>query len=363
MRAEIERLKERNKEKDVLLETLSTSQDIQTCKALIQRLKQGNKSRENILRASDTAPPSDCKPRVSFSTERAGLDEGEFICPYCFGRLKLLTTRRSLSGDGNALTEATETLATPISTLLPISEVAAHPQDTWTRMGLTKAYGRQLFDALATWDYLPFCLLCKDPFLQGYYSGSNQYCSSALVNALLALATRVVIEGNDDASVLPSQSFGSKQFFDDAKAAVQIGGSPSALPDIQALGILSLYQISCGREGEAKELAENFACGITNLCLQEPIKGDNDRLYAKVRAATYCGAVSLARYGFRALFPNGYRKLIIQYSIIQIATAQSYDISTQMLEKDFISLDRSLCSIESTSEWDGSLRSSKYRAD
>ncbi|KAM4063580.1 hypothetical protein HRG_014031 [Hirsutella rhossiliensis] len=41
--------------------------------------------------------------------------------------------------------------------------------------------------------------MCKDPFFRDYCSGSSRYCSSALVNALIALATRVVHEISDEA--------------------------------------------------------------------------------------------------------------------------------------------------------------------
>lgn len=129
---------------------------------------------------------------------------------------------------------------------------------------------RHLLDALLTWDYLPFCLLCKDSFLRDYHGGSARYCSSAPVNALLALATRVLNE--NDGSALSS-----------------------SLSDIQAFGILSLYQISCGRAPEAQELAEAFASSITDLCSREPLAGTRDE-YARARATTYCGAISLIRY-------------------------------------------------------------------
>jgi len=62
--------------------------------------------------------------------------------------------------------------------------------------------------------------------------------------------------------------------------------------------MLALYHVSCGREAEARELAQAFKAEITKFCLQEPLEADKqDKQYMQVRATTYCGAVSLVRYG------------------------------------------------------------------
>ncbi len=51
-------------------------------------------------------------------------------------------------------------------------------------------------------------------------------------------------------------------------------GRPSRLPDIQALGMLALFQVSGACEAEAMGLAEEFAAAVTDLCLQEPHDAD-----------------------------------------------------------------------------------------
>lgn len=72
--------------------------------------------------------------------------------------------------------------------------------------------------------------------------------------------------------------------------------SSKTLPNIQSLGLLSLYEIRCGREKEAFEFAEDFMSSITELCKLAPRKGEETDQYNKARATTYCGAVSLMRY-------------------------------------------------------------------
>ncbi|KAM4061664.1 nitrate assimilation regulatory protein nirA [Hirsutella rhossiliensis] len=81
--------------------------------------------------------------------------------------------------------------------------------------------------------------MCKDPFFRDYCSGSSRYCSSALVNALIALATRVVHEISDE--------------------------------------------------------AESPGPGFNQSCPQEPLMGSEAEKYAKVWATSYRGAVSLIR--------------------------------------------------------------------
>jgi hypothetical protein len=117
-----------------------------------------------------------------------------------------------------------------------------------------------------------------------------------LVHAVLALAIRIVNENDDDSEVLPSGWLSSRPFFDEAKARVQSSEQLKQLPDIQALGILSLYEIRCGQEAKAHELADAFVYSIKEFCKRQPVVGKEAEQYARVQTTTYCGAVSLSRY-------------------------------------------------------------------
>jgi hypothetical protein len=179
------------------------------------------------------------------------------------------------------------------------SHEAEDRTDRWTSTGWTTAYVLYMFDVVFTWDYLPVCLLVKDHFLADYRSGSERYCSTALVCAILAISTRLVNEYADNDPVLPSGGMGSGFFCKEAQAIVRDGKEPTTLPDIQALGILSLYHLRCGRETEAGVLAEACASAITELCRRETASGETEeeKQYARVRATTYCGTMFLYRYG------------------------------------------------------------------
>lgn len=177
--------------------------------------------------------------------------------------------------------------------------------DGWTQIGWTRAHIRHLFDVLVTWDSICLCILRKKEFLQDYETGSHRFCSTALVHALLALATRLIDETENDAHILPSGWLGSNYFLRKANEMLQKQASTDSLPDIQALGILALYHIRCGKEDEALKHAELCSERIQSLCLRETGVASTDEESVKVRATTYCGAISLRRYASSGLlFPT-----------------------------------------------------------
>ncbi|KHO01372.1 uncharacterized protein MAM_00373 [Metarhizium album ARSEF 1941] len=168
-------------------------------------------------------------------------------------------------------------------------------QDTWTQTGWTKAHIHHLIDAISSWDYLPFSLLSYHDFLQSFYSDSSQFCSPALVCAILALACHLVNEDRDDLEVLPSGWVGSTMFLDLANEKLH-QDQPKGLPDIQAIGILSLYHLRRGREDRAHECADDFVAKIQEFDDPDsPVRSKGSQQYETVLDITYCGAVSLFR--------------------------------------------------------------------
>ncbi|KAJ6439029.1 Piwi, PAZ and DUF1785 domain protein [Purpureocillium lavendulum] len=116
---------------------------------------------------------------------------------------------------------------------------------------------------------------------------------ATLVNSLLALSTRTtdepqhtyqqkhqqeqqncLVKIDADGEFTPSDCCDGQALFDEAEALVSGKEHLGALPDIQTLGMLAIYQVSCGREDEARELAEAYKTEITNVCLQEPPGAD-----------------------------------------------------------------------------------------
>lgn len=185
--------------------------------------------------------------------------------------------------------------------------------DAWTRTGWTTRHVQQKLESILADDYLPSCLLCRGPFLQGFASGDSSFCSSALVNALLALSMCDRVDsqgqyntqkGNENRSedgagsgqfVLHDGNSPCEQLFSDARHMVTENTNVLTLPDIQALGVLAMFQLVSSRESEARELAGFFGDAMTNLCLRETHTPAKEP-YRLVRATSYCAAISLIRF-------------------------------------------------------------------
>jgi len=292
--AKVERLERENAEKDEILKNFSFGHDIEICKSVIQRLKDGNKSRRDVLDAMDVTREISNRlqlgNRQNASTD-AGPAEPDMTSQFCSRHLQQRNVSRCSPGKLNRSVEATATLSAPglpTPTALPSLAANGHTAqshaDNWTNHGLSKTYIRQLFLALLSWDCLPFCIICDAPFLPAFDTHSTQFCSQALVNALIALAIRVLIETENGSGPTSKNSFGSMQFFDTAEGLLLTSERLTSLPDIQALGILSIYQISCGRETESEKLAQLFCSNITGLCNQRlPEEKDEEYILEMMR--------------------------------------------------------------------------------
>ncbi|OAQ65596.1 nitrate assimilation regulatory protein nirA [Purpureocillium lilacinum] len=379
LRAEIERLRRIGERNDALLDVLSSMNDADTYNTVVQRLMDSAVTRDSIynnlpdhLKAVGQSVPipagliTPSSRRNSPATSSAAASSSNVrpvTCPHCHGALPAsssvtdsnesprTTSERRLSGDAQS---ETNFLTIPASAagcvpLIPVvlSLTGAEKTkqiDPWTRTGWPVTKIRDRFNSLLTWDYLPFCLLCKNPFLQDFASGDGRYCSPALVNSLLALSTRILDErqhpqqqqhqkeqqkclakSDADCGFPHSGCWDSQALFDEAETLISGKEHMGALPDIQTLGILALYQVSCGREAEARELAEAFKAEITKLCLREPLDvGKQDDQYMQVRSTTYCGAISLVR-------------------ILKLLTAQPTGMHTTIMQDDGVTLDWPPC--------------------
>ncbi|KAK5657280.1 hypothetical protein OQA88_3342 [Cercophora sp. LCS_1] len=324
LRAETARLKKSTADSDTLLRVIAAIPDPYVCQAVLCGLMDGKISRSDILRDF----PSETESASSSNTgpSPAAFRPQPTRTPYsCFDQLLSWRTCRAHPRHVDMQTESQEA-ASALSTILSLPPLppdahTAHSQpDSWTRTGWTRAHILHLVDALRTWDYLPFCFFSEDLFMRDYESGSGQFCSSALVHAILALSSRLINEGSDESGLLPSGWLRSRLFADEAKALIKEAEHPRSLPDIQALGILSLYHLRCGNEVEAGKQAEAFLSSITELCQDASASSEGDE-YASVRVTTYCGAVTLVR-------------------MLALTTGRIFNVDNTSVQDDLFTLDQ-----------------------
>ncbi|KGQ05098.1 Conidial development protein fluffy [Beauveria bassiana D1-5] len=171
----------------------------------------------------------------------------------------------------------------------------------------------QLLDAILARDCLSFCPISKPDFARDFESGSGEHFSTALADALLALATLLAREqmvaiiasrssssggggggGHDD---VREQDLGYS-FAQEAIAALYNGaGLPHRIADIQALGILALYCLGCAKMKDGLGFAGDFGAAIAEQWGAN--QSESVLAHRQTHANIYCAAVS-----FNSLLPN-----------------------------------------------------------
>ncbi len=145
------------------------------------------------------------------------------------------------------------------------------------------------------WEYPTFVTLSREHFIDDFRSGSGRYCSPILVNAILATGCRFsnqqVGRGRPDD---PSSS--GDLFFQEAERLLECETDQHSLPTIQALSIMSLREMSCGRQPSAKYLAGQAVRLAFEMGLHAPQEAGHTPDDLIVLSATFWGVYALDKY-------------------------------------------------------------------
>ncbi|PGG97509.1 hypothetical protein AJ79_09179 [Helicocarpus griseus UAMH5409] len=132
-----------------------------------------------------------------------------------------------------------------------------HGQDTediittWTQVTKSKELIRHLLTMYFTWHYAYFTTLSKKLFYRDFVKGRpTQYCSSLLVNAMLALGCHFSSWPAARRDPKDSATAGD-HFFKEAKRLILENDEHEKpkLCTVQALALMSVREAGCGREG------------------------------------------------------------------------------------------------------------------
>ncbi|KAH6653393.1 hypothetical protein BKA67DRAFT_519033, partial [Truncatella angustata] len=133
--------------------------------------------------------------------------------------------------------------------------------------------------------------LSREQFIKDFCKGQARYCSSILVNALLALGysySSQHIGTKDTQGTYPS----GDEFFAESQRLLDAEENHHTLTTIQALSIMSLRQLSCGRDSESHHYSAQSIRLAIEMGLQRPDRtADNDEF--SVKNATFWGAFAL----------------------------------------------------------------------
>ncbi|KAI1436456.1 fungal-specific transcription factor domain-containing protein [Xylaria sp. CBS 124048] len=166
------------------------------------------------------------------------------------------------------------------------------PPSTWTNVTRDSALVQHLLALYFCWEYPTFASLSKEHFLRDYLHGRQRYCSSILVNALLALGCRFSTQPETRADPNDPSTSGD-HFFRESLRLLYKESEPRTVTTVQALGIMSIREASCGRDSESWYYAGQSVQLATEMGLHQLHVDGGDPDDLAVGAATFWGAFSL----------------------------------------------------------------------
>lgn len=166
------------------------------------------------------------------------------------------------------------------------------PAATWTTITSDTALAQHLLALYFCWEYPTFASLSKEHFLKDYSAGRSRYCSSILVNALLALGCRFSSQPSTLANPNDPYSSGD-HFFKECQRLFYQEDNHHNLTTIQALGIMSIREASCGRDSESWYYAGQSIRLAVEMGLHRVHDNSGDSDEVAVQSATFWGAFSL----------------------------------------------------------------------
>jgi len=174
---------------------------------------------------------------------------------------------------------------------------APHPNANqgWTSVTSDGAFVEHLMALYFCWEYPTFASLNKEHFLEDMRGGNPRYCSSLLVNALLAVGCRFSTQPNSRTDPDDGNTAGD-HFFAEASRLLELETDRHSLTTIQALGLMSIREASCGRSSHSIFLSGQSIRLAIEMGLHFDVPdgdGDTAKVDHAVRSATFWGAFSL----------------------------------------------------------------------
>jgi hypothetical protein len=165
---------------------------------------------------------------------------------------------------------------------------------TWTTVTQDQEVVEHLMSLYFCWEYPVFASFSKRLFLKDFRRGLHRYCSPLLVNVILALGCRYSDRPLRDGN-LGNKKLTDDLFFVEAERlwALEQDSQPS-LTTIQAIGLMAIREVSCGRESKSQFYSGQsirMAVEIGLHVQSDDMQLSDDEL--DVRNITFWGAFSL----------------------------------------------------------------------
>jgi hypothetical protein len=167
--------------------------------------------------------------------------------------------------------------------------------NAWTSVTSDDVLVEHLMALYFCWEYPTFASLSREHFLEDYRLGRRRHCSSLLVNAMVAVGCRFSTQAATRIDADDSNTAGD-HFFAEALRLLHEEKDRHCLTTVQALGLMSIREASCGRSSEGIYYSGQSIRLAIEMGLHtesESGGGDNASLEHAVRSATFWGAFSL----------------------------------------------------------------------
>jgi hypothetical protein len=169
-----------------------------------------------------------------------------------------------------------------------------HKGTTWTTVTQDLEVVEHLMSLYFCWEYPVFASFSKRHFLEDFRRGLPRYCSPFLVNAILALGCRYSDRPLRDGD-LGNKKLTDDLFFAEAERLWALEqDSPLSLTTIQAIGLMAIREVSCGRESKSQFYSGQSILMAVEMGLH--VQSDDMQLSVDeldVRNITFWGAFSL----------------------------------------------------------------------
>jgi hypothetical protein len=176
--------------------------------------------------------------------------------------------------------------------LSPLDEPEMRTLTTsWTNITNDINLVQHLLALYFCWEYPTFASLSKEQFLRDFQDGRHRYCSPILINALLALGCRFSTQPMTRANPNDPYSSGD-HFFKESQRLFYQETDHHTLTTIQALGIMSIREASCGRDSESWYYAGQSIRLAIEMGLHR-VQDEEDEDELAVQSATFWGAFAL----------------------------------------------------------------------
>ncbi|CZT13581.1 uncharacterized protein RAG0_17080 [Rhynchosporium agropyri] len=165
---------------------------------------------------------------------------------------------------------------------------------SWTRIISDEVLIQHLLSLYFCWEYPIFATLSRQHFLTDYRERRRRYCSSLLVNAILAIGYSFSDMSGTDAGMSTARDISGQELFSEAERLLAKENDTPQLTTVQALGLMSIFEISRGNQNQSIFYSgESVRMAVEMGLHLHPSNTRLPQIELEVRSATIWGSFAL----------------------------------------------------------------------